>query len=470
MARHGNSLPNTLPKNRMAHFSLSSLSPPPPPSSSSSSSSSSRQLQRRVFFRSFTVQSSSSSSVSGLSSKPKVVVTRERGKNGKLINALEKHGINCLELPLIEHTRLPDLERLSSLLSADNAFDWIVITSPEAGLVFLDAWKGVEEDHQPKNHEQREQELKKTREASKLTVSVRRVTTTTVISEEGSIDGHKPETEPTTAAMSEEGTIDGHEPETVPKWLIRTQMRTRVSNVALVSLASGTPKVKVGVVGAGTASIFEEVAQSSKCLDVAFEPSKATGKVLASELPKHGNKKCTVLYPASAKASAEIGSILDGKTTNKEGLSNRGFEVTRLNTYTTVPVHHVDQIVLMQALSAPVVTVASPSAVRAWVNLISESECWGNSVACIGETTALAAKRLGLRNVYHPTNPGLEGWVDSILEALKFFQGPAGFDWQPIIAGVISKRAHSYVKFSQNKRDKSQTAEQKGVKPFAFAE
>ncbi|GMP44161.1 hypothetical protein CsSME_00013220 [Camellia sinensis var. sinensis] len=310
----------------MAHFSLSSLSPPPPPSSSSSSSSSSRQLQRRVFFRSFTVQSSSSSSssssVSGLSSKPKVVVTRERGKNGKLINALEKHGINCLELPLIEHTRLPDLERLSSLLS-DNAFDWIVITSPEAGLVFLDAWK-----------------------------------------------------------------------------------------------ASGTPKVKVGVVGAGTASIFEEVAQSSKCLDVAFEPSKATGKVLASELPKHGNKKCTVLYPASAKASAEI----------EEGLSNRGFEVTRLNTYTTalipivffqVPVHHVDQIVLMQALSAPVVTVASPSAVRAWVNLISESECWGNSVACIGETTALAAKRLGLRNVYHPTNPGLEGWVDSILEALK---------------------------------------------------
>lgn len=26
-------------------------------------------------------------------------------------------------------------------LVADTAFDWIVITSPEAGLVFLDAWK-----------------------------------------------------------------------------------------------------------------------------------------------------------------------------------------------------------------------------------------------------------------------------------------------------------------------------------------
>lgn len=35
--------------------------------------------------------------------------------------------------------------------------------------------------------------------------------------------------------------------------------------------------------------------------------SSATGKVLASELPKNGNMKCTVLYPASAKASGEIG-------------------------------------------------------------------------------------------------------------------------------------------------------------------
>jgi uroporphyrinogen-III synthase len=32
----------------------------------------------------------------------------------------------------------------------------------------------------------------------------------------------------------------------------------------------------------------------------------ATGKVLATELPKIGNKT-TVLYPASAKASNEIG-------------------------------------------------------------------------------------------------------------------------------------------------------------------
>ncbi|KAJ6872258.1 hypothetical protein NC651_031381 [Populus alba x Populus x berolinensis] len=173
--------------------------------------------------------------------------------------------------------------------------------------------------------------------------------------------------------------------------LVFSKNKTRVA---------GTPKVKVGVVGAGTASIFEEVMQSSeRSLDVAFTPSKATGKVLASELPKNGSKRCTVLYPASAKASNEI----------EQGLYNRGFEVVRLNTYTTVPVGHVDEMVLKLAISAPVVAVASPSSVRAWANLIPESEEWNNSVACIGETTGSAAKRLGFKKVYFPRQPGLEG-------------------------------------------------------------
>ncbi|XP_052202078.1 uroporphyrinogen-III synthase, chloroplastic isoform X2 [Diospyros lotus] len=264
----------------MAQLSLSSrLSPPPPPPPLPLSSSSSLRLRRRFLLGSSKL--SSLSSVSSNHSSPDVVVTRERGKNDKLIKALAKHGITCLELPLIEHTKMPDLDRLPSVLN-DNTFDWIIITSPEAGRLFLDAWK-----------------------------------------------------------------------------------------------VAGAPKVKIGVVGSGTASIFEEVELSSKnSIDVTFAPSK------------------------------------------EEGLSNRGFEVTRLNTYTTVPVHHVDHLLLRLAVSAPVVAVASPSAVRAWVNLISESHVWSNSVACIGETTALAAKRLGLRNVYYPTNPGLEGWVDSILEAV----------------------------------------------------
>ncbi|KAK9163003.1 hypothetical protein Syun_003905 [Stephania yunnanensis] len=271
-----------------------------------------RQFRRRSHSQWIRIRASSSSSSSS-SERPKVVVTRERGKNGKLINALAKHGINCLELPLIQHTEGPDLEKLSSVLN-DTKFDWVVITSPEAGSVFLSAWR-----------------------------------------------------------------------------------------------AAGTPKVRVGVVGSGTASIFKEVMQShQQALSVSFSPSKATGKVLASELPKF-NSRCTVLFPASMKAGNEI----------EEGLTDRGFEVVRLNTYSTqVPVQEIDHIVLAEAFSAPVVAVASPSTVRAWANLISKLEEWDNSVACIGETTAMAAKRLGLKNVYYPSKPGLEGWVEIILKAL----------------------------------------------------
>ncbi|CAA0809128.1 Uroporphyrinogen-III synthase- chloroplastic [Striga hermonthica] len=158
-----------------------------------------------------------------------------------------------------------------------------------------------------------------------------------------------------------------------------------------------------------TALLRDSQPSLRQSLNVAFAPSKAIGKVLAVELPDNGNPRCTVLYPASAKASNEI----------EEGLTKRGFEVTRLNTYTTELVSHVDEIVLEQALLAPVIAVASPSAIRAWVTLIPEPQRWDNAVACIGETTALAAKKLGLRNVYFPENPGIEGWVNSILEALQ---------------------------------------------------
>ncbi|KMT19333.1 hypothetical protein BVRB_1g013360 [Beta vulgaris subsp. vulgaris] len=292
----------------MGSITLQSFLSPPLLSSFSPSA----KLRGQIRVPSVSIRASSVTS-SSLHFNPEVVVTRERGKNGKLITALAKHGIHCLELPLIEHAEGPDLDKLHSAL-IETRFDWIVITSPEAGLVFLEAWR-----------------------------------------------------------------------------------------------TAGSPSVKVGVVGAGTASVFKDVGQSSNGLKIAFAPSKATAKVLASELPKHGDEKCRVLYPASVKASNEI----------EEGLSTRGFDVTRLNTYTTVAVRHVDPQLLEQAFASAVIAVASPSAVRAWLKVNPSAGEWNTAVACIGETTALAAKKLGLQNVYYPLNPGLEGWVDSIIDALK---------------------------------------------------
>lgn len=245
--------------------------------------------------------------------RPQVVVTRELGKNAKLIKELGNQGISCLELPLIEHKDGPDLKKLASTL-CDNTFDWIVITSPEAGLVFLDAWKFAE-----------------------------------------------------------------------------------------------FPKVQIGVVGSGTARVFQNIVQSNdNLLKIGFLPSKATGAVLARELPK-SRDGCTVLYPASVKASDEI----------EHSLSERGFQVTRLNTYSTVPIQEVNQAMLAEAALAPVVAVASPSAVRAWANIISKFESWNGALACIGETSASAAREAGLQKIYYPENPGFEGWVQSIMEALR---------------------------------------------------
>ena len=52
--------------------------------------------------------------------------------------------------------------------------------------------------------------------------------------------------------------------------------------------------------------------------------------------------------------------------TTQSGLQQRDFEVTRLNTYDTQPVQHVDAHHLQTACQAAVITFASPSAVK-WV-------------------------------------------------------------------------------------------------------
>jgi uroporphyrinogen-III synthase len=70
------------------------------------------------------------------------VVTREAGKNGKLLRALAARGVAALELPLIEHGPGADRALLPSVLSA-GGFDWVALTSPEAASVYLEGWKAA---------------------------------------------------------------------------------------------------------------------------------------------------------------------------------------------------------------------------------------------------------------------------------------------------------------------------------------
>ncbi|KAL3689686.1 hypothetical protein R1sor_015995 [Riccia sorocarpa] len=236
-----------------------------------------------------------------------VVVTREHGKNGKLMNALSARGIGCLELPLIEHREGADYPKLAHTLREEE-FEWVIITSPEAATVFLSGWR-----------------------------------------------------------------------------------------------AAGCPKVRIAVVGSGTGEVLDEVRDDR--INVAFTPSKATAKVLAAELPKQEGGNGEVLYPSSAKAGSDL----------ETGLSERGFKVRRLNTYSTESVKSLDPEKVAAAMACPVATFASPTAVRAWIELVGP---WDGAAACIGTTSAKAAKSAGLSRVFCPESPGIDGWVESVVEAL----------------------------------------------------
>lgn len=158
------------------------------------------------------------------------------------------------------------------------------------------------------------------------------------------------------------------------------------------------------MVGGGTGEILEQAGVTP-----AFTATKATGVVMGSELPKIPNGRNVVLYPASCKASTDL----------QNGLRESGFDVVRLNTYDTKSIGDVPPALLASALEAPVVTFGSPSAVKAWVSLVGQDAAEKRLSVCIGSTSAKACRAAGLTKVYFPDAPGIEGWVASVLEAMR---------------------------------------------------
>ena len=76
---------------------------------------------------------------SSLSAGPRVYLTRELGKNVKLQTLLEARGVPSVELPCIEFQSLPGADELPAKLTS-GMYGWIIVTSPEAASVVLDAW------------------------------------------------------------------------------------------------------------------------------------------------------------------------------------------------------------------------------------------------------------------------------------------------------------------------------------------
>jgi uroporphyrinogen-III synthase len=239
-----------------------------------------------------------------------VVLTREKGKNDKVKEMLDKLGVQSVEVPMVETTPGPDVDRLPAILQ-NTEFDWIAITSPEAASVFIEGWK-----------------------------------------------------------------------------------------------AAGKPDVRIGVVGKGTGNVLE--ATNEPTLKPQFTPSIANAEHMGPELPRIEGGTNVVLYPSSAKASTVL----------QEGLECRGFQVVRLNTYNTVTVKSIEVETLELAKRARVVAIASPSALKAWVEHVGQARAKEMTIACIGSTSARAAEKLGLKKVLFPEHPGLDMFVQTICEAV----------------------------------------------------
>ena len=121
---------------------------------------------------------------------------------------------------------------------------------------------------------------------------------------------------------------------------------------------AGRPSgLKVASVGKGTSSPLIKAG-----ITPIFEPSDSTAETLASELPS--SLGSSVLYPSSAIA----------ENTLAKGLEQRGFKVTRLNTYSTVPAVWTEQQTQL-ARSVDIVTFGSPSAVKTWAEKVGAVCC-----------------------------------------------------------------------------------------------
>lgn len=143
---------------------------------------------------------------------------------------------------------------------------------------------------------------------------------------------------------------------------------------------------------------------------VDFCPSKATAATLIQELPVKSDTT-TLLYPASAKAASTL----------QDGLTERGFQVTRLNTYDTVTATWNDTE-KETAKSVRVACFGSPSAVEGW--LLNTNENKEVLAACIGETSAKACRKNEWpeNRIFYPAKPGIVGWAASVKEALETIQ------------------------------------------------
>lgn len=59
-----------------------------------------------------------------------------------------------------------------------------------------------------------------------------------------------------------------------------------------------------------------------------------------------------------------------------------------------------------------------PTRTRAWIALVGMDAARSKANVCIGSTSARACEAAGLSNILFPEYPGIEGWVECVLQAM----------------------------------------------------
>lgn len=195
-------------------------------------------------------------------------------------------------------------------------------------------------------------------------------------------------------------------------WVLITSPAAAEVFAQAVRASQGPDLVRVPPVASVGSATSAELQKYS--IDVAFTPSRAVGASLGDELPLERHRKARILYPSSAKASNEIERRLR--------LRAMELEFIRINTYDTVEAVWTLEELETARKQVDIVTFASPSAVNVWVQRV------GNALpaVCIGETSAVAAKKAGFRHVHAPENPGLEAWMNTLEKVFQLKRTETG--------------------------------------------
>lgn len=187
-------------------------------------------------------------------------------------------------------------------------------------------------------------------------------------------------------------------------WVVFTSAVAVERALALVDDVRALAGVKLAVVGPATA---EALAAWHLRADVVARPQSAEG--LVSSMPDPGSGRRAVLYPRAAEA----------RPTLVAGLRHKGWEVEDVVAYRTLPAGvSLSAAALEAASTADVVTLASPSAVGAFVEAMRARRI-PPLVVCIGPVTAEAAREAGLTVAVEADERSTDGVVEAVLRAIR---------------------------------------------------